>query len=229
MNLSPRKSLGFWALGFIVLIFAVGALYFLRAPPEEVVPSEVVEPDLDDERKAARTRLLTGTAKMRPLTSLEMRDEIFPAPPNQGGQAATLGSWLSATKDSAFFLETLFYLPEKSSLKMMTTGSWTILLDGEGMFVFEDARKNAQGTKRAVSWYVKKGSFRAKPLTVDGALHWLVLRTPHARLLVKQGEVGVRVNDDGGGQAWLMEGEKAVLYRSTGERVELEPKGVASL
>lgn len=212
-----------------MLILAGGALYFLRAPPEEVVPSEVVQPDLDEERKAARARLLTGKAKMRPLTSIEMRDEIFPAPPNQAGQVAKQAGWLSVTKDSAFFLETLFYLPEKSSLKMMTTGNWTILLDGEGMFVFEDARKNAQGTKRAVSWYVKKGSFRAKPSAVDGALHWLVLRTPSARLLVKQGEVGVRVDDNGGGQAWLIEGEKAVLYKSTGERVELEPKGVASL
>jgi hypothetical protein len=179
---------------------------------------ELSVPDISREnREAGHAEHVTGSAAFRGAV-----------PADVSGPASTSAAapGLSAEKDGAsFFLGTFFQVAPKSFLQLLTTGNWIVGLDGDGEFVLEDARTNPEGTIHTAYWFVRRGTFRAKPHDYDPSDHRLEVRTPIARVYVGKAEIGMRVSEGGGGQIWLVSG-KATIVWNDGRRKELTQKGM---
>jgi hypothetical protein len=109
-----------------------------------------------------------------------------------------------------------------------TSGNWIVVMEGSGEFVFENASTNADRTIHSGLWFVRSGTFRAKPHDYDKGDHWLEIRTPKARVFLRKAEIGMRISEGGGGQIWLARGNATVVWND-GRRKELLPKGLDNL
>jgi hypothetical protein len=107
-----------------------------------------------------------------------------------------------------------FQVKEKSAAKILTEGNWWIALEGEGEYIFGDAKTNKQKSKHSAAWEIRFGNLRAKPKDFDPTEHYLKIKTPRAMISLKNGELGISVNRDGSGQAWLYRGDAQVTWEN---------------
>jgi hypothetical protein len=180
-------------------------------------------PDLNDQRQAGNVTRFTGNAFTRAVLPEDFQSRTLTDPPPQAGTPG----WAPVAANATFFLGTLFHLRPGATVQINTAGTWMIALDGEGEFIFEDARTREDKSVHTINWIMKKGQFRAKPFTYDKTEHWLQIRTPNSRVLLQQGELGLRVDglvnappDKPKGQVWLVSG-KATVYWNDGKQKEL--------
>lgn len=131
-------------------------------------------------------------------------------------------------KGALVFLNNFFQVPVGSLLQMMLRGSWLVVLDGNGEFVLEDARGSQDGKTKIVFWKLLQGQLRAVPYTALGGNQWMVVRTPHVKLIAHQAEFGVAVDRNGKGSAFVMSGKVTALW-DDGRRKVLGLKGAESL
>jgi hypothetical protein len=107
-----------------------------------------------------------------------------------------------------------FQAKEKNAAKILTEGNWWIALEGEGEYIFQDAKTNKLKSKHSATWEVRFGNLRAKPKDFDPTEHYLKIKTPRAMISLKNGELGVSVNRDGTGQAWLYRGDATITWEN---------------
>jgi len=189
------------------------------------------EPSLDPERFAARIDRMEGAAFQKIAVESDLLSPEPSVPPGSPEERAAQG-WKVVSLADRFIFGTLFYLPEakgpgeKHSLQLVTAGNWIVLMDGEGEFLFEDARVGRQQGEKGVDvqtgvWRVRRGLLRVKPHDYDPAEHWLEVRAPMATVTVIKGEIGLRVFGPDKGQVWLMSG-RAIVEPVRGDRHELK-------
>jgi hypothetical protein len=126
---------------------------------------------------------------------------------------------------STFILGSVFRLNGGSFVQLKTNGNYLVGLDGDGEFVAEKARLSHDRTKHTLHWFVRKGTLRVKPNKYDPAEQHVEIRTAIARVRGNKAELGVRVNEAGGGQVWLMSGTAEVIWND-GRRKELKVRGM---
>jgi hypothetical protein len=144
----------------------------------------------------------------------------------QAYSAAAQGAEFIPLKQGAtFILGTTFRVPGGSFVQLKTNGNYLVGMDGEGEFVVQKARVSADRKSHTLHWLVRKGTFRVKPNDYDPGQQFVEIRTAIARVLGTKAEFGVRVNDAGGGQVWLMSGTAQVIWND-GRRKELKVRGM---
>lgn len=217
-NKSGIKRVSIYAMA--VVLVAAGVYLGVRHFRNQGGIPDLAIPDLNENRQAGVNEKQYGTTFMRPATPA---DEESPKVTLASG-ADPVG-WVPAKEGEPFLLGTVFHARGQSGLQLLTTGNWIIALDGEGEFIFEDAKRNAGGTVHTAFWMIRKGAFRAKPHDYDPSDHWLQIRTPVAKVIVHKGEIGLRITDGGGGQIWLVSG-KATIFWNDGRRKELKLRGM---
>jgi hypothetical protein len=132
---------------------------------------------------------------------------------------------VDAKKGKTFPVASRFQLPAGSSAELFTEGNWKVELEGEGSFRIDDARTDSTRTRHTSSWFVEKGTFLAHPREFDPSEHWMEIRTPIARVLVRNAELGMKISQGGGGQVWIQSGNGVVLWND-GRKKELKVKGM---
>jgi hypothetical protein len=220
-----------WAILAIVALWIaliyVGFDYFDKK--DQLPPAPL--PDLSDQRQAGTVTRVSGSVFTRMVLPEDFQNMAISPKPKPGDPA-----WRNATQNASFVIGTLFRASAGGKLQVSTSGTWIVGLDGEGEFIFEDARTNEDRSLHTITWILKKGLLRAKPHTYDLTDHWLEVKTPLARVLVEKGELGIRLPDfqkspapdAPRGQVWLMSG-KATVYWNDGRKKELPLKGMEYL
>ena len=130
-----------------------------------------------------------------------------------GGQAKELHPLKT---DSEVYLGWIFQVKEKSAAKILTTGNWWVVLEGEGEFSFDDAKTNSQKTKHLGVWSIQRGSLRIKPKDFDPGEHYFKIKTPLAEITLQKGEMGISLEKggQGRGQIWLYRGNAEIVWKN---------------
>lgn len=142
-----------------------------------------------------------------------------------GAAPASAAPVTSMKEGTQFLLGTLFQTVAGSAISMLTAGNYYVMLQGDGQFVFEDARINDDRNAHTAYWFVKKGTFRAKPYEYDPNSHYMEVRTASASIFLEQAEIGMNVYEGGSAQVWLVSGKGHVVWND-GRRKELPLKGM---
>jgi|GEM_PF-6086104 len=180
--------------------------------------------DLNDQRQAGTIVRLSGNTYTRTASPEDMQRPEIAAPPD--GKAS---DWTLVSANTPYFVGTLFHARPGAHLEVMTSGNYLTGVDGEGEFILEDARHSEDGVVRTITWLVKKGMLRIKPHDSDKSDHWTVVKTQTCRVIVRQGELGIRVNEGGvAGQVWLMSGQARVFWKD-GREQELKVREMIRL
>ena len=132
------------------------------------------------------------------------------------------------TESAMFPLPFFFHVAKGSFLQIVTEGNWIIGMDGEGDFLLEDALTNADRTVHQGVWFVKSGTFRAKPHDYDPSVHTLIIQTAAGKVFADRAEIGMRISEGGRGQVWLMSGKGKIEWND-GKTQELVLKGMVYL
>jgi hypothetical protein len=210
------------ALGGLAVL--VGIIFWMRGGPEfPKLPVVDVAPD----GTAAQVEKISGKAYLRKApVSILKEAQSAPQFDNQG-HPTPLG-WGSVSTKEKLQLESLFYLAQGAFVQVRTPGNWIVMMDGEGEFYFDEAKKNAENTAHSTLWWVKKGMIRAKSYEKAPGKFYLEVRAGDARVLVENGEIGLRFSEKVGGQVWLVQG-RATVKGPGFKRRELKPGVVETL
>jgi hypothetical protein len=215
------RSFALSVLG-VAVIAAIGIKYFIDHRDDPPTPGQT---DVDAQGVGARVDWTKGKVLTRPARpeEYEFREPagILETPREVSGDGSPLypGSW--------------FGLEAGSSIQLITTGNFILILDGPGEFLFEDARReDGDGVtskgKHVLFFRVKRGSLRAKKHDYDDGQHWLQVTVPKGKVLLEQGEIGVETNPEGNGRFWVVAGK--VVYRpKDGPRQADLPRGIYPL
>lgn len=217
---SHRKT---WLRGLVVFMVlgaagGVGYYYYLHRddPPR---PAEV---DVaGEDHNAGKVEALGGTILTRSIQAGDLEQVALTSP----APAPTTPGWTPLRDQGPIYLNTLFHVPAKQGVRLSSHGQWLFSLEGEGEYAFEDARIDRKKNLVTNVFFVRQGTFRAKPHDYDPREHWLEIRTPAAKVLIHQGEIGMRISPGGHGTVWLMQG-KGVVVTPDGRRRELSFRGM---
>jgi hypothetical protein len=187
-------------VGIVAALLIAGASYYLFLRTRSEIPS-LSQADSGPDGEGAKVDIAQGPIAWRA----------------RGAQAQN-----AIKPGDRFAVGAQFSLKNGSTLQVMTVGNWLLVLDGEGEFVFDDARRDPDRKAHTGIWTMTKGTIRAKPHDYDPADHWLEIRTPKAKIYVHQGEVGARISEGGSGSVWLVKGQAEVVWED-GRRKKLEP------
>ena len=211
---------------FAAAVLALAAIYFVVRQRQHGLPETNI-PDLDANKSAGHVDRLQGVAYIRNSVPEDLQNHLLSAVPENSDVAKKSG-WVAANQDDKYYLGSLFRLAQGSSLQVLTAGNWLLVLDGDGEFIFEDARTDQEHFSHRATWLVKKGIFRAKPYDYEHGPHELEVVTPTARVLVHSGEIGLKTGEDGKGDVWLMAGKAEVVWND-GKHKELALKSVEKI
>lgn len=206
-----------------LVIAAVGGGFWARKRVEmrKDAPPELETPNYDP-----ATRSAGSCFKHRGSTFARISTpDDFQSPKASPHPAVADATWTQFAQGSTFLIGTLFNVGPQGVARLSTAGKWMVSLEGEGEFVFEDARRSDDSKVATDYWFVKKGTFRAKPHEFDRNDHWMQIRTAVATIYLHNGEIGMRINEGGTGQVWLTAG-KATVIRADGTKRELPLKGM---
>jgi hypothetical protein len=217
-----------WAVAVLAGLAAAsaGGFFYYRYATRDELP-ELTVPDIQEaSRQAATINRMHGQADLRQATPGDESLPLAPFPAAASGQVPA--GWEAVHEGTSIKLGTLLHASAQSALEFTSSGQWYMGLDGEGAIVFQDARKNAQGTEHTLSIYVQQGTFRAKAASDNYKGYFLEITTAIAKIRVMEGEFGMQVNAEGKGRMWLMSG-KAVALWNDGRRKELGLRGLEDL
>lgn len=211
------------ALAGLAALSAAGFLLY-RHVTRDVPPALAITDIQDASRQAAHVERIHGQASMRTAVP---SDEALPLVPFPAATSTPTG-WENVGGGTSIRLGTLLHLGAQSGLEMMSSGRWYMAFEGEGSMVFQDARRNAEGTEHTLSIYVQQGTFRVKAADDNYKGYFLEITTAAAKVHVYEGEFGMQVGPEGKGRMWLMRG-KAVALWNDGRRRELGLRGLEDL
>jgi hypothetical protein len=171
-------------------------------------------PDLGPDRAAGVIEQVVGTAYSRIWSPNELEaKEPSKAP-------------LSQLKNrDPFLIPTFFQVAPKARVQTVSNGAWIVSLEDGGEFILEDARTDVSATSHTQQWRVARGTFRAKVYDYAKGLHVMQVILPHGWLILKNGEVGMKVDAEGRGTLWVRRGECDLFYLD-GTRKHIEPGGL---
>jgi len=119
-------------------------------------------------------------------------------------------------------------------VELVTAGNFIIGLDAAGAppadFSFLGARTNVDRNVHSALWSISSGRMRIKSSEMDrGARHFVEVRTPSARLILEDGEVGISIPNEAkaSGQFWVVKGSVVVRWKD-GRRGEYRSPGLQS-
>lgn len=185
-------------------------------------PPTLAITDLDVNRRAGSLVTLQGKTKSR---IAEPGD--YSADPLDIELLHQTG-WTDSKQGDSLLLGLLFKLSAKAVAQFLTTGNWIVALSGDGVYIFDDARRDENGSVHTVKWYVRSGSLRAKPTTGDKTMHWLEVFLPMARIVAQQAEIGLQVLESKRGRFWLVNGIAQIQWPS-GRKQIVREKGIYDL
>jgi hypothetical protein len=190
-------------------------------------PPKLEVPDIQEaSRQVAHVERFRGTAFMRAAVPADEALPYAPFPAVSSGQ--TPSGWELVAAGASIKLGTLLHVGADSALELSSPGQWYMGFDGEGSVIFQDARRNAEGTEHTLSVYVQQGTFRAKAANDNYKGYFLEVTTAAAKVHVYEGEFGMQVVAQGKGRMWLMTG-RAVAIWNDGRRKELGLRGLEDL
>lgn len=218
-NSPPVDLRRFLPLLMIILVGVLGYFGYKRFSRGEGIPN-LPDQELNSQGKAGVIEHLQGTALVKPAESKDFNSSAISSAAAEGVEG-----WIAPIAKDGFLPETLFHLKPNSSMRVMTAGNWLVAMDGEGEFIFEDGKVDAEKKAHSTIWTVKKGTFRAKPHDYDPSTHWIEVKTAAATVYCQQSEFGLRISEGGKGQVWLISGKIIVLWKD-GRRKEITQKGM---
>jgi len=205
ISLGKKVLISVGALGALGVLATMGWFGYQYYQLHRYDPPNLPFPDLSVSGVAAHVAILKGEGYWRFLNAEDLddseyffRDDLQLPPQQKEG-------WTQITKESKILLGSMLVL-SSSSVKLKTHGKWQIQLD-YGQHILEDARRDDVGKKHVVKFFVRNGQLRAKSYGYDSDKYWLEIRTKVARIIIHNGEIGLRISGNTGrGQIWLMSG-----------------------
>ena len=223
------RRLGSRGRSLLVIGGAIAIVWLLFQFSHRDEPPFLSFSDVDSTGRAGSSELQSGTAYFRIAEADDYEAEVItPA------FSYRSTDWMPFKKGNALLLGSLLYLDKKVYVQFITAGSWLIALDGEGDYIFEDAKRDQEGKKHTIFWNMKRGMFRAKVHDYDPTDHWLQLRTPFAYIFLRQGEMGLRIDNvkpppgKRRGVLWHVKG-RTIIKWNDGRRKVITEKGLYDL
>lgn len=220
---TEKKPKVLQAFLLVVCLVGVGGLgysfYDRLLNPPGAMPRLEIRNVLEDQT-AGYWNTQKGGAFLRPAGPKDSENFELSRVPSDDLAAQSAG-WELIQPKQRFYLETLFYVRPSSSLSVITNGNWIVHLD-DGEFLFWEAKRDEKDQTVTEVWIVKQGLFRALVYSGSKRKHWLEVRTPRGKVVVEQGEIGLKVGENGSTQFWVMSGAATAFKRDgTSEKVEL--------
>lgn len=214
---APSWAIG--ALGLLFLVLGVGAYHYFFGRYQ--LPY-LTRYEVDSSYQAGKIDRLVGNVSLSflmPHPGVLDENEV----PETPRTLPTL-----AQEGASFPLGTAFRVPGGASVHVITEGNWVVGMEGDGEFSFEDAKRDENHRLHSVAWTVSRGTLRARPQDYDPSDLRIQIGTPTARIVVRKGEVGVRIDRGGHGQVWLFSGSATIVWND-GKRGEINHQGMRYL